>query len=115
MKYHEWFNNPEIQIVTDNTNHIFKEGFVYSYGKTKDGRPFVVMNLGVFDLDKHSLNCYYQAMNNVLNRVVSEEFVPGCIEGYYFILDLDEKLLSLPLSSLGDIIKVIGNAYSMFL
>jgi hypothetical protein len=41
--------------------------------------------------------------------------VPGSIENYYFILDLDEKLLSLPLSSLGDIIKVIANAYSMCL
>lgn len=41
--------------------------------------------------------------------------MPGYIESYYFILDLDEKLLSLPLSSLGDFIKVIGNAYSMFL
>ena len=101
--------------MTDNTNNVFKEGFVYSYGKTKDGRPFIAMNLGVFDLNKHSLNSYYQAMNNVLNRVLSEEFVPGSIENYYFILDIDEKLLSLPLSSLADIIKVIGNAYSMCL
>lgn len=72
VKYHEWFTSPEIQIVTDKTNQIFKEGFIYSYGKAIDGRPFVIMNLGIFNLDKHDLINYYQAMNQVLNRVIKE-------------------------------------------
>lgn len=70
VKYHEWFNNPDIQTLSTNAKQIFKDGFTYSYGKAIDGRPFVIMNLGVFDLDKHQVNHYFQALNNVLNRVV---------------------------------------------
>ena len=47
------------------------------------------MNLSILDLSKHPLVHYYQAINHVLNKVIREEFVPGSIESYYFILDLD--------------------------
>jgi hypothetical protein len=76
---------------------------------------FIVMNLSLLHLEKYSESSYFQAMNHVFNRVIREEFVPGVLETYYLILDLDEQLLSLPLSSLGDIIKVLANAYSMCL
>ena len=114
-KYSEWFSSPDIQQLSESGRAILKEGFVYSYGKAKDGRAFVVMNLSILDLSKHLLVNYYQAINFVLNKVIREEFVPGSIENYYFILDLDEKLLGLPISSVGDIIQVLGNAYSMCL
>lgn len=58
------------------------------------------MNLGDTDFDKYSLNIYYQALNHVNNKVIREKFVPGYIETYDYILDLNEKFLSLPISSL---------------
>lgn len=70
MKYHEWFTNPDIQTLSSDAKQILKDGFAYSYGRTLDGRPFVIMNLGVFDLDRHNMNHYLQVLNNVLNRVV---------------------------------------------
>lgn len=112
VEYNKWFTNPSIQYLTDSTHEIFKEGFNYSYGKALDGRPFIIMNVSVINTDKYNIEIYLQAVNHCLNRVIKEEFIPGFIEHYYYLLDLNEQLLSLPLSSLGEIIKVIGNAYS---
>lgn len=111
--YHEWFHNPDIQTITAQTHSVLREGFVYSYGKGREGRPFVIMNISRMDLDKFPLNVYYQALNHVNNRVIREEFTPGYIESYDYILDLEEQLLSLPLGSLSSIIKVISDVYSM--
>lgn len=54
-----------------------------------------------------------QAINHVINLTIREQLVPGRLETYYFVVDLNEQLLSLPLSSLGGIIKQIANVYSL--
>ena len=89
------------------------EGYIYCGGKAKDGRPFIVMDLRVFDAERHSGDSYMQATNHVINRTIREEMVPGRLETYYFVVDLNEQLLSLPLSSLSGIIKQISNVYSL--
>lgn len=89
------------------------EGYIYCGGKAKDGRPFIVMDLSVFDAERHSGDSYMQATNHVINRTIREEMVPGRLETYYFVVDLNEQLLSLPLSSLSGIIKQISNVYSL--
>ncbi len=71
------------------------------------------MNLGDMDFDKYPLECFFQVLNYVNNRVINEQFVPGSIETYDYILDLNEKFLSLPITSLNAYISRISNAYSM--
>lgn len=89
QRYHEWFNDPKIQKLTKESRGLLKKGFVYSYGVTKDNYPFSIMNLGDTDFDKYPLHIYYQALNHVNNRVINEKFVPGYIETYDYILDLN--------------------------
>jgi hypothetical protein len=112
-KYHQWFTNPEIQKVTDNTRSIFRDGFVYCYSKAKDGRVFIIMDLSVIAAERYTPDNYYQSINYVLNKAVKEMFVPGSIETYYFVIDLNEQLLTLPLTSFGNIVKEIANVYCM--
>jgi len=71
------------------------------------------MNLACLDLSKHSVVNYYQALNVVNNRIIKDDFVPGYVETYDYVLDLEERFLTLPLTSLGSIIKIIADVYSM--
>jgi len=71
------------------------------------------MNLAVIDLDQYTVNNYYQVLNVVNNKVVKDQFVPGYIETYDYVLDLQEKFLTLPITSLASIIGVISDVYSM--
>jgi hypothetical protein len=69
------------------------------------------MSLSILDMEKYTQDNYYQAVNHSLNKTI-KEFIPGYMESYYYMIDLNEQLLSLPLSQLGEVIKRIGNAYS---
>lgn len=73
---------------------------MYTYGLTKEGRAFIIMNIGDMDFDNFQLTHFYQAINHVNNKVIHEKFVPGKIETYDYVLDLNEKFLSLPISSI---------------
>lgn len=92
---------------------MLSEGYIYCGGKAKDGRPFIVMDLSVLDTERHSSDSYFQAINHVINHAIREGFVPGLLETYYFVVDLNEQLLSLPLASIGGIVKQISNVYSL--
>jgi hypothetical protein len=110
-EYHKWFTNPNIQCLTPTTFIIFRDGFTYSYGTARDGRPFVIMNVSVLNIEAYGQDCYYQAVNHVLNKAL-KTFIPGYMETYYYMIDLNEQLLSLPITLLGEVIKKIGNAYT---
>jgi len=94
---------------------LLKLGFNYCYDYSISGRPFAVMQMGIVDLEKFRLSSYMQAMNHVNNKMIEEKLVPGKIETYDYILDLNEKLLGLPISALRDIVGRISEAYSMML
>lgn len=92
---------------------MLSEGYIYYGGRAKDGRPVMVMDLSVFDAERHSSESYMQAINLIINRTIKEELEPGLRETYYFVIDLNEQMLSLPLSSIGGIVKQIANVYSL--
>lgn len=55
-------------------------------------------------------------MNAVLNCVVEFCFVQGVIENYLFVIDMQGKnFTSLPIESIGSIIKKLAIVYSMYL
>lgn len=83
-------------------------GYVYHYDFSFEGKPFVIMQLGDVNLDKFRLESYYQAMNYVNRHIIDEKMVKGHIERWDYILDLNGKFLSLPVTALKDIVSKIG-------
>ena len=68
--HHKWFTSPQIQCMTEESRSILRDGFIYSYGKTKNGRPFILLNLSLLDTDRYQGDSYYQAINHIISRVV---------------------------------------------
>jgi hypothetical protein len=73
------------------------------------------MSLGDVNLERYPLNVYMQALSHVTNAMIREKLIPGHVETYDYILDLNQKFLSLPITALKDIISSISIAYSMML
>lgn len=78
VEYNEWFTSPSVQNLSSDAYELLKEGFVYSYGKALDGRPFIIMNVSLYS-DKYSEDSYNQVTNLTHNRVISQDFIPGYI------------------------------------
>ena len=71
------------------------------------------MQMAGVDLKRYSQQHYYQAINKVHNHVIEKKFTPGRIEAYDYIIDVGEKLLSLPVVTIKEIIHTISYTYSM--
>lgn len=68
------------------------------------------------DFSRYSLKNYYSAINAVLNCVINYCFVKGVIETYLFVIDMGGKsFTSLPIETMGSIIKKMSIVYSMYL
>ena len=77
--YYKWFNDPEIQNLSQEGRTILKMGYIYHYDFSLEGKPFVVMQLGDVNLDKYQLKSYFQAMNYVNKEIIEKKMVKGHI------------------------------------
>lgn len=112
----EWMHDPAIQTLSHKASWIMNEGAIYTYGRDKTNRPVVYLDLSKVRFDRNDVTDYYCAFNAVLNVAVNTCFVPGVIENYVFVIDMGGKnFTSLPLPSLGNIIKKMSIVYSMYL
>ena len=102
-----------MQELSSRADELLRNGWLYHYEFSKEGRPFVVMQMGGVDLKRYSQQHYYQAINKVHNHVIEKKFTPGRIESYDYIIDVREKLLTLPVSTLQEIVHTISYSYSM--
>ena len=50
-------------------------------------------------------------MNYSINKAL-RNLIPGYLETYYYLIDLDEQMSSLPVTLLAEVIKKVGNAYT---
>lgn len=87
-----------------------QSGFVYSC--SGGARPCLVLNLGKVDLQSHSLLDYYQALNAVMKHIIERELKAGENETLDCLLDFEEKFLTLPMTSIKDIVAVISDVYA---
>lgn len=94
----DWTHDPAIQSLSIRARAILNEGFIYTFGRDLEDRPIIIMDLGKIKFDRYDLTDYYCAINALINLVVENCFVPGVIESYLFVIDMDGKnFTSLPI------------------
>lgn len=93
-----------------------KNGVIYTFGRDRNNRPIIYLNLAQINLKIYSLNEYYSAINAVLTVVTQFLFVKGVVETYVFIIDMGGKnFTSLPFDGILNIVKKLSIVYSMYL
>jgi hypothetical protein len=108
--------NPSIQTLSSRARTILGEGAVYTFGRDRQSRPVVFLDLAKTHFDRYELGDYYCAINAVLNVVVDVCFVPGVVEQYLFVIDMGgQNFTSLRVDAIGSIIRKLSTVYSMYL
>jgi hypothetical protein len=85
--YCDWYSNPKIQRVNRTTLDIINSGICYTYGRDKEMRPIIYLNVGKMNMDKCTIDDYLSAANAVITVAVEKMFIKGKVENYMFIID----------------------------
>jgi hypothetical protein len=87
---------------------------VYTYGRDKDMRPIIFLNIALMDMDKYKLDDYLSAINAIVTLVVDKMFIKGKLENYVFIIDTRNKgFSSLALGTVKEMVLKLSYVYSM--
>lgn len=75
----------------DNITEILSSGFVYMHGLDNNYRPIIVCSLSKFMeyIDKYELDYFICAINVFSNYLIKHFFIPGQIENWIIITDLN--------------------------
>lgn len=92
--------------------HLLNSGFIYFHGRDHRFRPLLVLNIGKLDLVNNTVMDYCNLLCFLLEFAIQKLLLPGQVENWIVITDLNNKGLSdLPISSLKNIIKVLQDNF----
>ncbi|OMJ72001.1 hypothetical protein SteCoe_29678 [Stentor coeruleus] len=91
---------------------LLNSGFIYFHGRDHRFRPLLVLNIEKLDLVNNTVIDYCNLLCFLLEFAIQKLLLPGQIENWIVITDLNNKGLSdLPISSLKNIIKVLQDNF----
>lgn len=91
---------------------LLNSGSIYIHGRDHRYRPLIILNAGKLDLDKYTSEDYCNLLCFTLEYCIRELMVPGHIENWIIITDLNQQSLgSLPISELKTIIKTLQDNF----
>ncbi|CAD8063213.1 unnamed protein product [Paramecium primaurelia] len=79
---------------TDLNIAFLQKGIVYTYGRDKQQRPIIIMNLELVNLKQFNEEVYINALSYYFGIIKKNCFVPGKIENWVFIMDTKKLGLS---------------------
>jgi hypothetical protein len=102
IKQHdEWRKEKLPMQVNANIESFFNAGILYIHGVDHRFRPIIVFNAYKIDIKKLDLDTMTDSLTYILEYVIHSLFLPGQIENWVFIMDLNGVgLSSLPLSAI---------------
>jgi hypothetical protein len=91
---------------------LLNSGCIYIHGRDHRYRPLIVLNAGRFDLERFKSQDYCDLLCFVLEYCVTHLMIPGKIENWIIITDLNRQgLTSLPLQELKGVIKTLQDNF----
>ncbi|OMJ95219.1 hypothetical protein SteCoe_1427 [Stentor coeruleus] len=91
---------------------LLNSGAIYIHGRDHRYRPLIVLNAGNLDLEKYSSEDYCNLLCFILEYTVQNLMVPGHVENWIIITDLNKQSLhKLPMNELKSIIKTLQDNF----
>jgi CRAL/TRIO domain len=91
---------------------LLNSGCIYFHGRDHRYRPLLVLNISKLDLKKHTTESYSYLLCFLLEYAVQKLMIPGQIENWVVITDLNGVgLTKLPISEIRSIIKVLQDNF----
>ena len=91
---------------------LLNSGCIYIHGRDHRYRPLIILNAERFDLDTYNAQDYSLLLCYILEYCIKNLMIPGHIENWIIITDLNNKSLSsLPISELKSIIKILQDNF----
>ncbi|CAG9336273.1 unnamed protein product [Blepharisma stoltei] len=106
----EW-ENKEISI-DEESEKILNSGMMYSFGRDKDLRPIIVINMKKIKDSKIEMHALVKACHILLKYIKNKLLIPGRVETWLLIVDLDKmNAFSYPRSKIKHIIDEMSLYY----
>ena len=91
---------------------LLNSGCIYIHGRDHRYRPLIILNAGRFDLETYNSEDYSILLCYILEYCITHLMLPGRIENWIIITDLNNKSLSsLPISELKRVIKTLQDNF----
>jgi hypothetical protein len=111
-KHIEWFQEPIINSLNRSQGRkILMDGVFYTYGRDEEYSPVIYVYPSQIDTSKYSLLDYCNALFMLLSPIEQFMLVPGIIESYNVIIDMENKPFHLPMMSIRETIQKVIYAY----
>lgn len=91
---------------------LLNSGAIYIHGRDHRYRPLIILNAGNLDLEKNSSEDYCNLICFLLEYTVKNLMVPGHVENWIIITDLNKQSLHrLPMNELKSIIRILQDNF----
>jgi len=111
QKYLDWKKALKTTYFEPGELELLKSGAIYSYGRDKQWRPLIYVDIEKINLDKVVPEHFGNAIAYLLQIYREHAFVPGKVENYIILIDTHDKfVLSFPF----DLVKVIISITSAY-
>ncbi|EGR31019.1 cral trio domain protein [Ichthyophthirius multifiliis] len=112
IAYNEWMNSHFNLEVDQKMQSFLQEGIIYLSGKDHRYRPIIILNVFKLVGKENSFPDILKAITYFLDVIMENMFLPGQIENWVIICDLNNLgITNLPMNSFKKIIQYLMNNY----
>jgi len=113
VKEHTNWKTTKLPIkVNDQIKEFLDKGYLYVHGRDHKFRPIIVFNVSLLDIKAFDCDLMIDALTFFLEFIIANLLLPGQIENWIFILDLNGMGLStLPLNPLKKLLGYLQHNY----
>eukprot|EP01017_Pseudomicrothorax_dubius_P028170 TRINITY_DN3329_c0_g1_i8.p1 TRINITY_DN3329_c0_g1~~TRINITY_DN3329_c0_g1_i8.p1 ORF type:complete len:387 (+),score=132.01 TRINITY_DN3329_c0_g1_i8:127-1287(+) len=98
--------------ISNPIENILREGIMYQFGRDHRFRPILVINPYKIDVSKVDTEIFMDAMTYFLEFILKNMFLPGQVENWVIIIDLNNmSFLSMPINLMKQIFGYLQNNY----
>ncbi|CAD8176178.1 unnamed protein product [Paramecium octaurelia] len=111
QQYEEWVKTLPISF-DQQVEQFLKAGIIYIQGRDHSYRPIIVLNAYKVNFNEMSLEQYLKGLTYFLQVVVNDMMVPGRVENWVILIDLDYKgMIGLQINALKQVMSYLQNNY----